>query len=89
VDYFYLDLESLNDSSTGPQMINKLMGYVFNNLNYMLPICLLSLAVGFSVYNEGQMAILKGLRQLRYLANVGVLTLNGASAPFGAPSHRA
>ncbi len=29
----FLTLERLNDSSTGPQMINKLMGYVFNNLN--------------------------------------------------------
>ena len=42
--------------------------WAFDSDQYILSYILLSLAVAFSIYSEGQLAILKGMRRLRALA---------------------
>lgn len=45
----------------------------FDNSNYTLCFMLLSLVVGFNILNEGQLAILKGMRKLSSLAKASML----------------
>lgn len=46
--------------------------WAFDSDQYILSYILLSLAVAFSIYSEGQLAILKGMRQLRALAKASM-----------------
>ena len=45
----------------------------FGDENYTMSYVLLSLAVGLNILSEGQLAILKGMRQLRALAKASML----------------
>lgn len=48
--------------------------YIFGNFQYLLPLSILSIAVGFGIISEGQLAILKGMRELRSLAKTSVIS---------------
>ena len=47
--------------------------WVFDDYSHALSFVLLSLAVAFTILNEGKMAILKGMRRLRILAKSNIL----------------
>lgn len=47
--------------------------YSFGNNDYIIPFVVLSAAVAFDIYAEGQMAILTGMRRLKDLAKVNVI----------------
>lgn len=52
-----------------PLLSKYTMGNTMHTLSYIL----LALAVGFGIYTDGQLAILKGMRKLRELAKASVL----------------
>lgn len=57
----------------------------FDNYDYSFPIMLFSIAVFFTIYGEGKLAIIKGVRNLRYLAeSTAISSLLGVilSLPF-------
>ena len=45
----------------------------FGNYNYTIPFIFLGLAVAFDIYTDNQLAILKGMRQLRSLAKASLI----------------
>jgi len=47
--------------------------FTMGNMTYTFSFILLGLAVGFGIYTDGQLAILKGMRKLRELAKASVL----------------
>lgn len=51
----------------------SLSKWTFGNENYMIPFAWLSIVVFLNVLSEGQLAILKGMRQLRALAKASLL----------------
>lgn len=58
--------------------------WTFNSYHYTIPYIVLSIAVGFQIYSDGQLAILKGMRQLKNLALASVIG-SIAGVVFGVP----
>ncbi len=50
-----------------------LSNWTFGNSDYIISFICLSIVVGLNIYSEGQLAVLKGMRQLRSLAKASMI----------------